>query len=204
MNFEAALINVSLLWILTAPHEFAHAWVATKLGDDTPRREGRVTLNPLAHVDWIGTALLPALTSLFGGGFIGWGKPVNTNPSRLRWGHNGLALVALAGPASNVIFAVILGVAAVKAANLVPAFSEYAARGVRLSLYLAIFNLLPVPPLDGSKLLLAAKVPYAVYAELARVGILLLVVALTATSLGRWMSLWSLQGMELIFRVLGR
>jgi len=204
MNFEAALINVSLLWILTAPHEFAHAWVATKLGDDTPRREGRVTLNPLAHVDWIGTALLPALTSLFGGGFIGWGKPVNTNPSRLRWGHNGLALVALAGPASNVIFAVILGVAAVKAANLVPAFSEYAARGVRLSLYLAIFNLLPVPPLDGSKLLLAAKVPYAVYAELARVGILLLVVALTATSLGRWMSLWSLQGTELIFRVLCR
>src|SRR5579859_5124374 len=203
MNFEAALINVSLLWILTAPHEFAHAWVATKLGDDTPRREGRVTLNPLAHVDWIGTALLPALTSLFSGGFIGWGKPVNTNPSRLRWGHNGLALVALAGPASNVIFAVILGVAAVKAANLMPAFSEYAARGVRLSLYLALFNLLPVPPLDGSKLLLAAKVPYAVYAELARVGILLLVVALTATSIGRWMSLWSLQGTELIFRVLG-
>lgn len=204
MNFEAALINVSLLWILTAPHEFAHAWVATKLGDDTPRREGRVTLNPLAHVDWIGTALLPALTSLFGGGFIGWGKPVNTNPSRLRWGHNGLALVALAGPASNVIFAVILGVAAVKAADLMPAFSEYAARGVRLSLYLALFNLLPVPPLDGSKLLLAAKVPYAVYAELARVGILLLVVALTATSIGRWMSLWSLQGTELIFRALGR
>jgi len=204
MNFEAALINVSLLWILTAPHEFAHAWVATKMGDDTPRREGRVTLNPLAHVDWIGTALLPALTSLFGGGFIGWGKPVNTNPSRLRWGHNGLALVALAGPASNVIFAVILGVAAVKAADLMPAFSEYAARGVRLSLYLALFNLLPVPPLDGSKLLLAAKVPYAVYAELARVGILLLVVALTATSIGRWLSLWSLQGTELIFRVLGR
>ncbi len=203
MNFEAAIINVSLLWILTAPHEFAHAWVATKLGDDTPRREGRVTLNPLAHVDWIGTALLPALTSLFGGGFIGWGKPVNTNPLRLRWGHNGLALVALAGPASNVVFAVILGVAAVKAANLMPAFSEYAARGVRLSLYLALFNLLPVPPLDGSKLLLAAKVPYAVYAELARVGILLLVVALTATSIGRWMSLWSLQGTELIFRVLG-
>ena len=194
---------MSLLWILTAPHEFAHAWVATRLGDDTPRREGRVTLNPLAHVDWIGTALLPALTSLFGGGFIGWGKPVNTNPSRLRWGHNGLALVALAGPASNVVFAVILGVAAVKAANLMPAFSEYAARGVRLSLYLALFNLLPVPPLDGSKLLLAAKVPYAVYAELARVGILLLVVALTATSIGRWMSLWSLQGTELIFRVLG-
>jgi Zn-dependent protease len=202
MNFEAAIINVSLLWLLTAPHEFAHAWVATKLGDDTPMREGRVTLNPLAHVDWIGTALLPAVTSLIGGGFLGWGKPVNTNPSRLRWGLNGLALVALAGPASNVIFAVILAIAAVLAFRVAPAFSEYAAKGVQLSLYLAIFNLIPVPPLDGSKLLLAAKVPYVVYAELARFGLLLLMVALTATSLGRLMSLWSLQGTEQIFRML--
>jgi Zn-dependent protease len=202
MNFEAAIRNVSLLWILTAPHEFAHAWVATLLGDDTPRREGRVTLYPLAHVDWIGTALLPALTSLFGGGFLGWGKPVNTNPARLRWGLKGMALVALAGPASNIVFAVILAVAALAAVRIVPAFSEYAATGVRLSLYLALFNLIPVPPLDGSKLLLAAKVPYAVYAELARFGLILLLVAFTATSLGRWISLWSLEGAEQIFRVL--
>src|SRR2546423_15359226 len=98
LDIAGALLKVLLLWILTAPHEFAHAWVATKLGGDTPKREGRVTLNPLAHVDWIGPALLPAVTSLMGGGFLGWGKPVNTNPSRLRWGLNGLALVALAGP----------------------------------------------------------------------------------------------------------
>jgi Zn-dependent protease len=202
LDFAAAILNVSLLWILTAPHEFAHAWVATMLGDDTPRREGRVTLYPLAHIDWIGTTLLPAITSLFGGGFIGWGKPVNTNPSRLRWGLKGLALVALAGPASNIVLAVILAVAAVAAASIVPAFSEYAARGVRLSLYLAIFNLLPVPPLDGSKLLLAARIPYVVYAELARFGLILLLVALTATSLGRWISVWSYQGTEQIFRML--
>jgi len=149
LDFAAAILNVSLLWILTVPHEFAHAWVATLLGDDLPRREGRLTLYPLAHIDWIGTTLLPAITSLFGGGFIGWGKPVNTNPSRLQWGAKGLALVALAGPASNVVLAVVLAGAALVAAGLVPAFSEYAARGVRLSLYLAIFNLLPVPPLDG-------------------------------------------------------
>ena len=103
------MLNVLLLWILTAPHEFAHAWVATKLGDDTPRLEGRVTLHPLAHVDWIGTAILPFVTSLLSGGFLGWGKPVNTNPAKLRGGLNGLALVALAGPFSNVIMAVILG-----------------------------------------------------------------------------------------------
>ncbi|HXI39505.1 MAG TPA: site-2 protease family protein [Bryobacteraceae bacterium] len=202
LDLAAAILNVSLLWILTVPHEFAHAWVATMLGDDTPRREGRLTLYPLAHIDWIGTTLLPAITSLFGGGFIGWGKPVNTNPSRLRWGLKGLALVALAGPASNVLLAMILAAAALLAARLAPAFSDYAARGVRLSLYLAIFNMLPVPPLDGSKLLLAAKVPYVVYAELARFGLILLLVLLTATSLGRWMSLWSYQGTEQIFRTL--
>src|ERR1041384_2737556 len=108
LDLAGALLNVLLLWILTAPHEFAHAWVATRLGDDTPRLDGRVTLNPLAHVDWIGTVLLPAVTSLIGAGFLGWGKPVSTNPSKLRGGLNGMALVALAGPASNVGFAVVL------------------------------------------------------------------------------------------------
>jgi Zn-dependent protease len=202
MNYEAALINVSLLWLLTAPHEFAHAWVATMLGDDTPRREGRVTLNPLAHVDWLGTTILPALTSLFGGGFLGWGKPVNTNPSKLRWGLKGMALVALAGPASNVVFAVILGIAAVICLRIAPAAANYCAQGVRLSLYLAIFNMLPVPPLDGSKLLLAAKIPLFIYAELSRFGFLLLLVLLTATSLGYWMSAVSYEGADSIFAVL--
>ena len=202
MNVEAAILNVSLLWLLTTPHEFAHAWVATKLGDDTPRKEGRVTLNPLAHVDWIGTTILPALTSLFGGGFIGWGKPVNTNPAQLRGGLKGLAVVALAGPASNVVFAVILAAAALLTARVAPPFAQYAATGAELSLYLAIFNLLPIPPLDGSKLLLAAKVPMFIYIELARFGLILLLVALTATPLGRWMSLWSLLATEQIFQIL--
>src|ERR1700761_2145597 len=98
-----ALLNVLMLWILTAPHEFAHAWVGPKLGDDTPRLDGRVTLNPLAHVDWLGTAVLPFLTSLLGGGFIGWGKPVRSDISKLKGGLNGLLVVALAGPFSNVI-----------------------------------------------------------------------------------------------------
>jgi len=203
LDFAAAILNVSLLWILTVPHEFAHAWVATLLGDDTPRREGRLTLYPLAHIDWIGTTLLPAITSLFGGGFIGWGKPVNTNPSKLRWGLKGLALVALAGPASNVVLAVILAAAALLAAHLVPAFSDYAARGVRLSLYLAIFNMLPVPPLDGSKLLLAARIPMKVYVELARFGFVLLIVLITSTSLGRWLAVWSYDGAQAIFHGLG-
>ena len=199
MNIQAALINVSLLWLLTAPHEFAHAWVATMLGDDTPRREGRVTLNPLAHVDWLGTTILPAITSLMGAGFIGWGKPVNSNPSKLRGGLKGLAVVALAGPASNIVFAVVLAVVAIACLKFSAPAADYFAQGVRLSLYLAIFNLLPVPPLDGSKLLLAAKIPVFIYAELARFGFLLLLVALTATRLGIWMSAVSDEGAARIF-----
>jgi len=193
MNPEAALINVVLLWMLTTPHEFAHAWVATKLGDDTPRREGRVTLNPLAHVDWIGTVLLPAVTSLVGAGFLGWGRPVNTNPSKLRGGLNGMALVALAGPGSNVIFAVALAAIAALAAGASANVANFAARGARLSIYLALFNMIPVPPLDGSKLLLAARIPVEVYAMVARYGFLLLILLIAYTDVGITISAWSVE-----------
>jgi Zn-dependent protease len=201
-QLQQALLDVLLLWILTAPHEFAHAWVATRLGDDTPRREGRVTLYPLAHVDWLGTAILPFVTSLLGAGFLGWGKPVRTDTSKLKGGLNGLAIVALAGPFSNIIMAVVLALVTILTLHTVPALSEFAIRGVWLSLYLAIFNLLPVPPLDGSKLLLAARIPAVVYMELARFGFLLLIVAVSVSDLGRWMSDWSSLGARAIFAVL--
>jgi Zn-dependent protease len=193
MNWQAALTNVALLWLLTTPHEFAHAWVATKLGDDTPEREGRVTLNPLAHVDWIGTVLLPAVTSLLGAGFLGWGKPVNTNPSKLWGGLNGLVLVALAGPASNVVFAVVLAAVAAATARVNPAVANFAIQGVMLSLYLALFNMIPVPPLDGSKLLLAARIPVKVYSMVARYGFLLLIVLMVRTDVGITLSAWSVE-----------
>jgi len=202
LQLQQALLDVLLLWILTAPHEFAHAWVATRLGDDTPRREGRVTLYPLAHVDWLGTAILPFVTSLLGGGFLGWGKPVRTDSSKLKGGLNGLAIVALAGPFSNVILAVLMAIVAVTTLHTIPALAEFAIHGVRLSLYLAIFNLLPVPPLDGSKLLLAARIPMVVYMELARFGFMLLIVAVSISDLGRWMSEWSYLGTRAIFAVL--
>jgi Zn-dependent protease len=176
--------------------------VATRLGDDTPRQDGRVTLYPLAHVDWLGTAILPFVTSLLGGGFLGWGKPVRTDPSKLRGGLNGMAIVALAGPFSNVILAVILALVGVLTLHAIPALSHFAVQGVYLSLYLAIFNLLPVPPLDGSKLLLAARVPMVVYRELMQFGFVLLIVAVSFSDLGRWLSDWSYLGAQAIFSVL--
>lgn len=204
MHFQLAeaISNVLLLWILTAPHEFAHAWVATKLGDDTPMRDGRVTLNPLAHVDWIGTALLPFITSLMGGGFLGWGRPVYTDNNKLKFGMNGLALVALAGPFSNVILAVIMGAVAVAARHSLPALSEFAQHGVMLSLYLGLFNMLPIPPLDGSKLLLAARIPMRIYVELARMGFVLLIVIISFSDIGRWMSDWSFRGAHAILQTM--
>jgi Zn-dependent protease len=196
---EDALLQVLMFWMLTVPHEFSHAWVAMKLGDDTPVLQGRVTLNPLAHVDWLGTVILPLAMSLFGGGFIGWGKPVSTNPAKLRWGWNGMALVAMAGPASNVVFAIVLlGIAAHIHNSLAPLL----AMAARLSLFLAIFNMIPVPPLDGSKLLLAARVPLFIYNELARFGFLLILLAMSATSLGRWMSNWSSEATLRIYHLL--
>ena len=203
LDFQTALLNVLLLWILTSPHEFAHAWVATRLGDDTPRLQGRLTLNPLAHVDWLGTAILPFLTSLFTGGFLGWGKPVMTNTAKLKGGRNGLALVALAGPGSNVVMAVILAMVARLTLPIAPAFANFAATGVELSLYLAIFNLLPVPPLDGSKLLLAMRVPFVVYQEIARFGFMALIVLVSYYGVGRWMAEWSETGARAIFHALG-
>ena len=202
LNFEAAVLDVLLLWMLTAPHEFAHAWVATKLGDDTPRLQGRVTLNPLAHVDWLGAAILPFLTSLMGAGFLGWGKPVYTNSAKLRGGLNGLALVALAGPSSNIVMAVMLAVVARLTAGFAPAFSLFALKGVVLSLYLAIFNLIPVPPLDGSKLLLAMRVPIVIYQEIARFGFMALILMVSYWGIGQTMYHWSLEGARAIFHVL--
>jgi Zn-dependent protease len=201
LQLAEAISNVLLLWMLTAPHEFAHAWVATKLGDDTPLREGRVTLNPLAHVDWIGTALLPFVTSLMGAGFLGWGRPVNTDNRKLKFGMNGLALVALAGPFSNVVLAVIMAAVAIGAQSSSPALSEFAAHGVMLSLYLGLFNMLPVPPLDGSKLLLAARIPMRIYFEISRMGLLFLVLIMSFTNVGRWMSDMSFRGAYALLHV---
>lgn len=201
MNYELAVLNVCLLCILTVPHEFAHAWMANKLGDDTPDQEGRLTLYPPAHIDLIGTILLPAITSLFGGGLLGWGRPVNTNPSRLRYGLNGLAMVAMAGPASNVLLTVLFAGISIFSAKVFAPLSEFSERAAFLSMYLAFFNMIPIPPLDGSKLLIAAKFPFAVYQELGRFGFLLLMVLMSATPLGMYIARWSVRTSESIFQM---
>jgi len=147
------LTLVLILLVSLCIHEWAHAFVADLLGDATPREDGRVTLNPSAHIDPIGTLFLPLFMVLFGSGIIfGWGRPVMTQPSQYKCGARlGDILVSLAGPASNVLLGILAGIAYGfmaqggaddKALSLVQKFAE-------INALLAGLNLLPIPPLDG-------------------------------------------------------
>ncbi len=199
-----AVLTVLLFVILVAPHEFAHAWVAKKLGDDTPVLQGRVTLNPLAHIDWVGTVILPGIASLMGGGIFGWGRPVLTNPNKLRGGTRGLVQVALAGPAMNLLMAIPFAASAAYFAGSQEALTQFLLRATYLTIFLAIFNMMPVPPLDGSKLLMAANVPMVVMNELARMGLLILILAMVFTPLGTWMSSVSVESAWFLVRLFAR
>lgn len=137
-------------------HEYLHGWMADRLGDPTAREAGRLTLNPLAHIDLWGSILMPALI-FFGtnGGLVfGYAKPVPFNPYNLRDQKYGLAKVAVAGPLANLITALFFGLVL----RFFPIFNlnmaAFLATVVQINLVLLIFNLLPIPPLDGSKVLM--------------------------------------------------
>lgn len=141
---------VALLAAITF-HEFAHAWMANRLGDSTAKHLGRLTLNPLVHLDVIGTIMI------FLVGF-GWGKPVPYNPARLVRGRFGEVLVAIAGPLSNVLLALLFALPGRIYLIQHQALPEgqlyiFLAVMVTLNIFLAAFNLIPIPPLDGSKIL---------------------------------------------------
>jgi Zn-dependent protease len=162
MTPDITIIILSFVAFIIAltTHEFAHALVGYLQGDETAQRHGRLTLNPIAHIDPIGTILMPLLGSFSGLPFIGWAKPVPFNPYNLKHGKWGAVAVALAGPGMNLLVACltmglllfIIGPLALTSDNLLTIFLS---RIVIVSLGLAVFNLLPVPPLDGSRLLIA-------------------------------------------------
>lgn len=158
-DLRTALIFVLCLVVATAFHEFAHAIVADRLGDPTPGREGRVTLNPLVHADPIGTLALPVMAGLLHLPVFGWGRPVMTQPryyTRRFSMRAGMAMVSFAGPLANVVqAAVTLGVIKVLLLSGVshPGLLEVLATFFMLNVTLAFFNLLPIHPLDGGKIL---------------------------------------------------
>jgi len=147
-----AVMAVSLLLAITV-HECAHAWAADRLGDPTARLLGRVSLNPLVHLDPFGTIMMLVTTATGMG--IGWGKPTPVSAHRLRYGRQlGIGIVALAGPAANLLLAALLGIVwrLVRPLSLWPtlAFTNI----IQTNIVIAVFNLLPIPPLDGHSVLL--------------------------------------------------
>jgi Zn-dependent protease len=166
-------------------HEFSHAWSALLLGDDTAARQGRVTLNPLSHLDPIGTIGVLVI-AVFGFG-IGWGRPVPVNPSRVRWRQRGLGITAVAGPISNLVVAIAFAIPlrVIDTTTVDPNIITIATYMVIVNILLASFNLIPIPPLDGHKILVGIlpNFWYPYLAPLERYGIGILLVLIMSTFL---------------------
>jgi Zn-dependent protease len=161
---DAAVLAIFLL-VAFPVHEFSHAWTAFRLGDSTARWQGRLTLNPIVHFDPIGGSLL-AISIVLAGFDIGWAKPTPVNPYNLRYGRKGEALVAVAGPISNLVMAAIVAIPlriiasnpsmleTVRSSDISVFVLNVAYLFVQIDVLLMIFNLLPIPPLDGWRALL--------------------------------------------------
>jgi Zn-dependent protease len=185
--FVDALLFIAILIPSVILHEVAHGWVASRLGDPTARDAGRLTLNPVKHIDPFGSVLLPAMLALARQNVFGWAKPVPVNPNRFERPVGGMAVTALAGPATNLIIAFAIG-------RLGP-FVEIEGQVFRTSdglwadvligvlvvnAALAVFNMLPIPPLDGSRLVPLVLPPKGrrIFNQVSQYGFIILIVLL--------------------------
>jgi len=179
------ILKVIILIFSVVIHEVSHGYAALALGDKTAQYAGRLTLNPVKHIDSVGSILLPFVTALLGGPVFGWAKPVPYNPYNLKNQKWGPAIVGAAGPAANLSIAVVFGLL-IRFSSVLPMYApEFTANFISvigaisiLNLVLAIFNLVPIPPLDGSKVLFAL-LPYkwrSIEVAMERYGYMLLLV----------------------------
>jgi Zn-dependent protease len=187
------------IWVLPVlfaitVHEVAHGWVAKKLGDPTAQRLGRLTLNPIKHIDPVGTVLVPGLLLLLGGFVFGWAKPVPVTWENLRHPKRDMAIVAAAGPGANLIMAMLWAIVA-RLSLLLPETAHWASvpllymgfAGIGINVVLMVLNLLPLPPLDGGRVA-AGLLPGPWAYQLSRIepyGFMILLVLLASGVLGR-------------------
>jgi len=186
---RSGLITFILLVASLTVHEWAHAVLATLMGDETPRSQGRLTLNPLAHIDPFGTVVIPLINIfVFHGSFalIGWGRPVMINPSNFRHRVRDEILVSLAGPAANLVLALLAVIAGALLITRDPRLGEIVSGMVIMNVGLAVFNLLPLPPLDGGTLLrYATGMTEQTYFAIARWSGLVMLIAINVDAFRR-------------------
>lgn len=190
---ELSLVQRIVVWILPilfaiTVHEVAHGWAAKKLGDNTAYSQGRLTLNPLKHLELFGSVLLPGLLLLTGTGFIfGWAKPIPVEPRYFKRPLRDMAIVAAAGPLSNILMAIAWALIARLGVMVGTTFEAVSlpliymgSAGIAINLGLAVINLLPIPPLDGSRIVTALlPIRLAIqYNQLERFGFVILIVLL--------------------------
>ncbi len=196
MMDELSLVQRIVVWILPVVfaitvHEVAHGWVAKLYGDKTADQQGRLTLNPIKHIDFVGTLILPGLLLITFSGFIfGWAKPVPVDPRNFKNPKKAMMMVALAGPLSNLLMAIgwallaRLGVAIGIEYITMPLIYTGIA-GITINLVLALINLLPIPPLDGSRIVSGLLPDYWAWRfnQLERFGFLILILLLATNAL---------------------
>jgi len=218
MMNELSLLQRIIVWILPVVfaitvHEVAHGWVAKKYGDNTADSQGRLTLNPIKHVDLVGTIIIPGLLLITGTGFIfGWAKPVPVDPRNFKNPRADMAIVALAGPVSNLLMAIFwaliarVGMTIGSGAAMVAEPLIYTGiAGISINLVLALVNLLPIPPLDGSRILSGLLPNYWAwqYNKLERFGFIILLLLLSTNILGTILAYPLFIAQQLFFSIAG-
>lgn len=159
MNDSIFIFQIIILIMSVVIHELSHGYTAELLGDPTPRLQGRLTLNPLKHLELFGSFLVPVLTSLTGFTF-GWAKPIEWNPYNVKNKRVGEILISIAGPASNMLVATVFGlIVRIFGDTLPTSFIQISIYVILINIVLAVFNMVPLPPLDGSKVLFSLLPP---------------------------------------------
>jgi len=195
--YTVAVWAVPILFAITL-HEAAHGWVASKLGDPTAKRLGRITVNPIKHIDPVGTVVVPLFLAMVSPFVMGWAKPVPVDPRHFKSPLLDMALVAVAGPASNFLMACIwamfiqLVYLSMDQSQLLVFLAEMGKNGIIINIVLMVLNLLPIPPLDGGRVVAGVLPPNLAvpFMQLERFGMIIILLLLVSGILGK--ILWPL------------